>query len=178
MNAQNERPCIACGQPILEGAKKCFHCRSWQYRMYTAWFHPATWIALIVVFGGMLLIPMGSILYDLPHKRSSEFRPSESFSVIESKVHYGVEKDIPHVSCIGTIRNNTDTAWEDIRFQVRFSNSAGQLIDTLSDSDYSLFVQPHSDATFRVRGLADKSADQYVTHKVEVTCAKDARRSW
>ncbi|HWW01246.1 MAG TPA: hypothetical protein VNZ64_16235 [Candidatus Acidoferrum sp.] len=146
--------------------------------MYTAWFHPATWIALIVLFGVMMLIPMGSILYDLPHKRNPEFRPSESFSVVESKVHYGIEKDIPHVSCIGTIRNNTGTAWEDLHFQVRFFNSAGQLVDTLSDSDYSLVVQPHSEMTFRVRGLADKSADQYVTHKIQVIWAKEAHASW
>lgn len=146
--------------------------------MYTAWFHPATWIALIVVIGAMFPIPMGSILYDLPRKPSSAFRPSESFSIVESKVHYGIEKDIPNVSCIGTIRNNTDTAWEDLHFQVRFFNLAGQLIDTLSDSDYSLVVQPHSEGAFRVRGLADKSADQYATHKVEVTWAKDARGAW
>ena len=175
MIAQNEKLCIACGQPILESAKKCPHCRSWQYRMYTGWFHPGTWIALIVVFGGMMLIPMGSILYDMSHKRSSEFHASESLSVVESKVHYGVEKDTPYVSCIGTIRNHTDTAWEDLHFQVRFFDSAGQLIDTLSDSDYSLVAQPRSEATFRVRGRADKAADQYVTHKVEVTWAKDAR---
>jgi len=104
--------------------------------------------------------------------------PLDSFSVVESKVHYGVEKDIPWVSCIGTIRNNTDTTWENLHFQVRFFNSAGQLIDTLSDSDYSLVAQPHSEATFRVRGRADKTADQYVTHKIEVTWAKDARGSW
>jgi len=146
--------------------------------MYTAWFHPATWIALIILFGGILLIPMGSILYDVQHKRGSEFRPSEAFSVVDSKVHYGVEKDIPHVSCIGTIRNNSDTTWENLHFQVRFFNSAGQLIDTLSDSDYALVVQAHSEGTFRVRGQADKSADQYVTHKIEVTWARDARSSW
>lgn len=175
MSAQNEKACIACGQPILESAKKCPHCLSWQYRMYRRWFHPATWIALIVIFGGIVLIPMGSVLYDLSHKGSSQFRPSESLSVVESKVHYGIEKDVPYVSCIGTIRNNTDTAWEDLHFQVRFFDSAGQLIDTLSDSEYSLVARPHSEGAFRVRGRADKPADQYVTHKVEVTWAKDAR---
>jgi hypothetical protein len=65
-----------------------------------------------------------------------------------------------------------------LHFQVRFFNSTGELIDTLSDSDYSLVAQPHAETTFRVRGRADKPADQYVTHKVEVTWAKDSRASW
>jgi hypothetical protein len=142
--------------------------------MYTGWFHPVTWVALILVFGGLMVLPMASIMYDVFHK-GAVFQPSESISVVESTLHYSEQKDYPYISCIGTLRNHTEVAWEDLHFEARFFNSAGQLIDTLSDHDYSLVLRPHSEAAFRVRGRADKSADQYATHKVEVTWAKDAR---
>jgi hypothetical protein len=175
MSNEAEKHCIACGQPILAHARKCPHCRSWQYRMYTAWFHPATWIALILILGGLMLIPMGSIFYEEFYKRGTAFQHSASISVVESKIHYGVEKESAYISCIGTLRNRSDVTWQELHFQVRFFDASGALIDTLSDHDYSLVLLPHSDAPFRVRGRADKTADQYVSHKVEVTWAKDAR---
>src|SRR6266404_9129222 len=108
MDDQSEKPCLACGQSIRQNARKCPHCCSWQYRMYTGWFHPATWTVLILVFGVMVLIPVGSIIHDIFHKRAIAYEPSRSISVVDSKVHYGEQKDCPYVSCIGTLRNNTD----------------------------------------------------------------------
>jgi len=142
--------------------------------MYTAWFHPATWIALLFIFAAMMLIPLGSLFYEVFYKRGVTSQHSASISVVESKSHYRVEKEIAYVSCIGTLTNTSDVSWENLHFQVSFYNSSGEMIDTLADHDYSLVLLPHSGAPFRIRGRADKTADQYVRHKVEVTWAKDA----
>ena len=125
------------------------------------WFHPATWIGFAIVFGVILLLPLGLVVFEELPKSGAEFRPAESIAILESRVHYGVERDTPYVSCIGTLSNTTDTVWEDLHFEVRFLDGNGELIDTLSDSDYSLVVQPHSEATFRVRGRADKPANKH-----------------
>jgi len=177
MNDLNEKTCIACSQLIHQDARKCPHCRSWQYGKYVGWFHPTTMTVLALVLGCAILLPAGSIMYDVLHARGTSYESSDSISIVDSKVYYSEQKEGFYVSCIGTLRNNSDVAWENLHFEVRFFDSAGKLIDTLSDYYYSLVVRPHAEGAFRVHGRADKPADKYVTHKAEATWARDVRRS-
>ena len=177
MEMGQEKVCIACGQPIRNNSKKCPHCRAWQYRLYTACFHPATWGTLVLLVGGMLLFPMTMLINDISQKGVGEASLSKSIQVVESNLHFSEKKDgRPFISCIGKLRNTSDVSWSSLHFVLTCFNSSSQLVDTLADHDYALVLGPRSEVAFRVRGQADKTSDQYVTHKLEVVSARQQGR--
>ncbi len=105
----------------------------------------------------------------------NEFEKYRSLVVVQdSKIHYAKEGDNNFVSTIGVIKNNSDKKWKELRFEVQYFNQSGALIDTQSDSDYSLVLLPNTEHAFRVRESADKPEAEYASHKVFIRGARDA----
>jgi hypothetical protein len=174
MNQGNNKPCIACGEPIQLQAKKCPHCHTWQTRWSLLSEKPYVHylpLAIFLIIFGVIFLGMYNDLF----KQASFLDHKDGIVVIDSKIHFAEKGDCSYITCIGHLRNNSDVAWEDIRFEVQYFNYTGELIDTISDRDFSLVLSPHAEASFRVRGKAARNSDQYVNHKVQIRWADDVR---
>ena len=176
MNEKDEKSCSSCDESIRIRAKKCPHCHSIQ----TWWDSSKIGQFILRLGAAIFLIFMIAFFYKMfcgvfaPKKDFATYQ--HDFVITDSKAHFSESKEGPYISVIGRIRNNTSITWEDPHFEAEFFNAAGALIDTISDNNYSLVIPPHSDVAFRVRGAADKPEEQYVTHKVILEWADDARR--
>ena len=81
------------------------------------------------------------------------------------------------ITTIGTIKNNTDTAWSNIHFQVTYLNSANEIIDVQNDEDMDLVVGPNSELKFKVKGKAATKLSDY-DHNSVVIIKASPDRSW
>jgi hypothetical protein len=167
--------CQQCKEEIKASAKKCRYCHSMQGGFSATLSNPAytPFIGLAVAIPFMLgaFYFMGSIF----DRNGKEFEKYRSLVVVQdSKFHYAKEGDTGYVSTIGTIKNNSDKKWKELRLEVQYFNQAGALIDTHSDTDYSLVLLPTTEHTFRVREPADKAETEYASHKVFIRDARDA----
>jgi len=99
----------------------------------------------------------------------------EKLVIIESKMHFSQSEKGSFVSVVGRLKNNTNIPWKYPCIQAQFFNSSGDLVDSVSDNGYGLIIPPHSEASFRVRGEADKGKDQYIKHKVVLLWAEEER---
>ncbi len=154
------------------GAKKCPYCHQWQGR-WAFLYHPAVMVVL-------LMVPL--VAFMLITRR--ELGTKENFSayrdrivVTESSMHFSAADDKcgPTISVVGTIRNNSEVAWEDVYLEAQYFDAGGKMIDANGAQQYGLLIPPHGEVAFRVRGPADRTEQEYTSHKVFVRSARDAR---
>ncbi len=103
--------------------------------------------------------------------QSSVLEFEESIVITDSKMNYSDKEDCSFITCIGHIKNKSASTWEYLIFEVQYFNSSGELIDTITDKNYSLVLGPGAEASFRIRGKADKEREQYVNHKASIKWA-------
>jgi hypothetical protein len=163
--------CRYCRETVRPDAKKCPHCHQWLRpgvrRLY-----------LVVVAVLFLLLPvvmLWGITRDFRHDDFAAY--SDKLAVVETALSYspGGEKCGPIVAVVGKIRNDSDIGWKDFYLEARYFNADGTMIDANNDEMYSLFIPPHAEAAFRVRGMAVKPQQDYATHKVLIRSAHSAR---
>lgn len=170
--------CQQCKEEIKATAKKCRYCHSMQGGFSATLSNPA----YTPFIGIALAIPvmLGAFYFFTStfDRNEKEFEKYRSLVVVQdSKIHYSKEGSEGFVSTIGTIKNNSDKKWKNIRLEAQYFNQSGALIDTRSELDYSLILLPNTEHAFRVRGTADKPETEYASHKVFIRGASDAD-SW
>ena len=169
-----ENRCKACFGSVHRDASYCPHCRSPQnkaslFKQYL----PMLIVAVIIVS----VVKVVSTHPRKSHVSSPTFVDYKNSIVVKSSelsfTECGDCKKKINAVVIGLIDNDTDFGWRDFDLEVRYFNSDGEMIDTVSDSIYGLSVQPHSEVSFRVMERAAKLQDVYADHKVYIS---DARR--
>jgi hypothetical protein len=170
--------CQQCKEEIKASAKKCRYCHSMQGGFSAALSNPAytpfVGIALAIPLMLGVFYFFSRSFFDRNVKDFEKYR--SLVAVQDSKIHYAKEGDNNFVSTIGTIKNNSDKKWKELRIEVQYFNQSGALIDTQSYSDYSLVLLPNTEQAFRVREPADKPEAEYASHKVFIRDARDADR--
>jgi hypothetical protein len=112
-------------------------------------------------------------LYNTIVARATYIDYKDSIVVSASEFHVNYMGSTTFIVCTGELMNNSDVTWEHLRFEVQYFNESGELIDTISDKNYSLTLPPHDRVTFRVMDKAGRPAHQYATHKVYVKWAEE-----
>lgn len=167
----DKNQCATCGEAIMSIAKKCPHCHTWQSKWRLDPTSPAYYLVWIVIFLGMMwYVSLGRLM-------GAEFGSyRDALKVLDTEMHYGNPGEYSYVSVLGKLQNESDLSWQDVHFEVRFFDANHHLIDTISDSDYSLIVLAHGDSAFRVRGRADKSKEVYDHFEIDIKDAREVKR--
>ena len=102
----------------------------------------------------------------------------KSLTILNSKINHSAGKDegCGYVSCIGHLKNNSDVTWEELVFEIQFFNSQNELIDTFTEYTYGMVVPPNEEIAFRIKDGADKNPEEYHSHKVRITSAKQVHQ--
>lgn len=107
----------------------------------------------------------------------SEFSEyNHSLTVSESKMHFSEEDPHAHISVIGNLTNSSEITWEDIHFEAQFFDSAGELIDVITGTDYALVIQANGQSPFRVRDRADKPKELYDHFEIQIKKARESNK--
>src|SRR5262245_26601965 len=170
--------CQQCKEEIKASAKKCRYCHSIQGGIGATLSNPS----YAPLVGIALAIPLMLVAYYFLISRfdrdGKAFEKYRSLVVVQdSKIHYAKEGDNNFVSIIGVIKNKSDKKWKELRIELQYFNQAGALIDTQSDTNYSLVLLPNNEHAFRVREPAVKPEAEYASHKIFIRDARDAD-SW
>lgn len=157
------KACRRCCTAIPAAARKCPHCLSWQSR-----FDPQS-----PGFAGLLLAPFLLLLVFgalLPLRELNAPAPLlASISIDEPRLVYSDRDGRPNVSVLGFLSNTNPYPVENPHFEVRFFDASGDLIDTLSASEYALVIRPRSEAAFRVGGPALRDEAEYSRFDIRLT---------
>ncbi len=167
------KPCGWCAEPIRAQAKACPYCR----RLQPKWKVRSEWFALVPLLMLLsLFLGAGAWLRQI-FGPGRDFEPFRGQILVEnSNVHFGQGTNGNFISAIGTLRNASPYAWKEIQLEAQYYDSNGRLVDTRSESRFGDTLLPGTTNAFRIRGPADKPESAYVSHKVFVRSAKDARK--
>ncbi len=165
MTNTTDKSCIACGMAIQSQAKKCQHCRTWQTKWSLTAVKPAFPLLFIlffvVLFGGMTYDVYNSIYKD----QASFPEYKDSIVVVNSNYNFAERGDCTYITSIGHLKNNSNVPWEYLRIEVQFFNQSGELIDTISDRNYGLFLPPNTEVAFRVRARPQENRNNMLIIK-------------
>jgi len=171
----NTKTCPLCAETIKAAAKVCPFCgrnqpvaikEPWR-KMIEAWLLLAAFAA--IVFGGLYWLAriVG------PGRPFELYR--EKVVVVDPQMHFGSFAAANYISTIGFIRNDSPLAWKNVQLEVRYFDSEGRLVDTRTEVFWDRRLPPGDQQAFRIRGPADKPGSAYVSQKVLLRSAVDAR---
>jgi hypothetical protein len=111
--------------------------------------------------------------------------PGQSFEpyrnqvvVLNTTIHYSRTDNTNIVSTMGYLRNDSPYSWKAIQLEVQYFNRFGKLVDTETETLRYQELPPRIIEAFRVRAPAACDESSYVSSKVFVRTAKDARKIW
>jgi hypothetical protein len=134
--------------------------------------HPAA-LAIFVV---PVLVPfvLLGIMYRSMFQQGERFALyKDQIEILQSEVRFGERESGPTVSVIGKLKNNSDVDWTDIRIEVQFFDGEGNLIDAKHHCEFSMILAAGQTAGFKVPSVREFPQQQYASHKVTITHAKD-----
>jgi hypothetical protein len=122
----------------------------------------------------LFMVPFLWLVLRSMNRSSHDFNEYRSqLRILSSEVSASVDNGKRMVTTIGRIRNDSPYTWSQIALEIQYFNSAGKLIDTVSESSYSLTVPAHSESAFRVRAEADKPGVEYASQQVFIREASE-----
>jgi len=167
------KSCKACAEDIRAAAKVCPHCRQSQRLLNSRSPLVAIFFSVILLFAILTLM--------MPNRM--EFKPGVKFQdhageivVRESSFAFGdcgACKGSLQISTVGMLDNTGEESWKELQFEVQYYDEAGELIDAVSSTEYSLVLPAGGEAAFRVKAAAARPSELYASHRVIVTNAKD-----
>lgn len=170
MSDEGSRTCPYCHEAVRSAARKCPHCHQWLGR----WLgNPGLPVALMILFMACMFFWLDRATTRAGGENFLEHR--DELVVSQSSVHFSRSEGRTFVSTVGRIRNDRPFAWDDVYIEVQYFDEAGDLIDTEGGEQYGLTVLPGAEVAFRLRAEADKPEAAYVSHKVSIPSARDAR---
>jgi hypothetical protein len=171
---QNAKTCRMCAETINVAARLCPCCRTDQRKSAVTLMLVVPWLGwLLMLLMGLGVVSLASRMLD-PGRDFAPFR--DRFEVVSSSMQFSKNEKGQYVTTVGTVRNNSDFAWEDVQMEVRYFDRENKLVDVGAHRFSDVALQPHSESAFRVRVLADQPETDYASHKVYVRSAKDIKR--
>ena len=175
------KTCKLCCREIDERARKCPYCRTFQDWAHTTLVDPRVQAA---VFGALLLcllvvmISLIHIFRDIAHREEDFADYRDQIQVLGSDMELGRDEDGATLCVVGTVRNNSDVAWNDIQIEVRFFDAEGKLIDATLGKRALGTVLPGAEQVFKIELRPALPPERYASWKVSVGYARDASRSF
>lgn len=164
---EQTKTCHMCGEQIKAIAKRCPHCTQHQSKFNSPIIIFGIVLALIIVT--RFLLPSTS---RLPN-RETIYGSDNKLVILETTHKYSKDDCGSFITILGKLRNDTEKAWNDVHFEVKFYNDKAEQIDTFNSQLYSLVVAPKKEASFRIREKAAAPADQYKRYDIRITKAQE-----
>jgi hypothetical protein len=160
---------------IPSAAKKCPYCHHWQ--RWLSLHNPAL-VALLFI---CLVLALNAVLmqtfFARPFREWEQFRQhSDQVQIVEDTLAFGEDQCGPAVIVVGKVKNSSPVDWKDVRFQVEFLNSTGQLFDTGQQEGYTYRLPSGQECPFKVSFRRQFPEKEYASHKVTVVSAVDSRQ--
>ncbi len=172
----DQKACRSCKELISKEAKWCPHCHRPQ-SIIRAIVPPQALFVVALALGGYWYLTFsameetmssmgginGKAIYDATTKLAIT---DSSFSFSPSKSGCNA-----CIYTIGTVKNNTTTAWGKLHFQVTYLDADGKVIDVINDDDSDFVVGPNSEGKFKISGKASADASKYKSHQIKISKA-------
>jgi hypothetical protein len=177
-NQSSKVTCKLCCMDIPKLAKKCPYCQHWQFRWNTIIFHPVFAIApLIIVF--IIFLSMMQFMFRNMIVSKEQFSPFvDQISITKSKMEFGEDQNGEVVVVIGKMKNASPVDWKDVRIHADFFNGNEELIDTGQQESYTWRLPGDDELAFKVSFQCLFPEKDYVSHKVRVISAVDAKNKF
>ncbi|WP_371185515.1 hypothetical protein [Thalassotalea maritima] len=156
-----------CFSEIDSRAKKCPHCTSLQAKFSNLENSPI----LIGLVGLFILGIFSFTYYETFYVKELEEKALKELQVTVAELSTKVEQDGLYVACLGEINNKSDFSFEDVKYHVNLFSPSEELVDTFSITDEEIKLASNTSTNFRVRGIAQKSAEAYSQCQVTIADA-------
>jgi len=169
------KTCTMCGMGIPVAAKKCPYCHHWQRWLILqnpSFLVPVIFIPLILLYG----IVMQAFLGRMVREWEPFSKHSQEVRIVQDKMEFGEDQNDPAVIVVGKVKNASSVDWKDVRFQVEFFNSQGELFDAGQQEAYTYRLPAEQESPFKVSFRRQFPEKEYASHKVSVVSAVDSRR--
>ena len=164
--------CPYCAESIPARAKVCPRCRQW----LTIFSFRSQGFANLAVGLGVLILFGGGLLF--LHKLLNvgvDFSPyRDGLSVVESRMDFQVLDKDSKIYIVGILTNQTDVAWKNPQFELRYYDAKGMLID-VQTSYVNARIYPRGETGFRIALKPCRELADYTTYKIFARYARDAR---
>lgn len=172
-DVEQTKVCPLCAETIKAAAKVCPHCRHWQKKWALQNPQMVATLMMLVIFG----YATGLVIFlDHVFNRKHDFAQYQSqIAVVSSGTSFHISESNLTVSVIGVITNQSDVGWKDVGIEAQFFDGTGQMIDVIqATGEYrELTVLPHSEASFKIQGRANKKEGEYKSTRVFVRTGTD-----
>ena len=172
MNEATTKTCPYCAEPVKNTAKICPHCRQWLTAL--SFRNPA--VLVVVIYFCILILIVGFLMFlGRLLNPGINFMPyRDGISIVDSRMNIQDEGKDSSVHVVAVITNQTDIAWKQVQLDVRFFDRTGELIDGRMYLDSSIIL-PHGESAFRINTKPSHPLSDYVSYKIFVRYARDAR---
>lgn len=157
--------CKTCLEEINSKAKVCPHCRAPQ----TPFQQVIPYLPVLIILSIFLFFD--SVIFTDEAEVFSSHR--NELTITDSEFTLNDCCNALYVTTIGKIINTSESSWEYFKIQVDYFNEEGDLIDSVSDTDYGLVSHPGEVSTFRVQARAATTIQNYSSHQVTIMYAED-----
>ncbi|MHC5056590.1 MAG: hypothetical protein ACYTKD_17995 [Planctomycetota bacterium] len=171
----DRKTCTSCLSEIDARATVCPRCRRWQGSKVWRLAIPVAIMAMMTV---VLILHYG--MASRMTRRGEKFTENQAaLRVDESEITFGEERCSDHtheiVAVLGVLHNDSDIPWNEVVFEVSFYDEKNRLVDVTHDEDYDFHVPARASANFKVTHDREFPKEEYVSHKVRVLSAQNAR---
>lgn len=176
MNADNLKVCPFCKETIQAAAKLCPRCRQWL--SLRSFRHPlvaacTALLAAFLILGPFLALAKRSFeRFENPPPYYADF--TNPIQVIESRINWVEREKEPWLFVIGVITNQSPVAWRNLEFECRFYDANGVMVDA-QNAEGRLTIQPNDDRAFRVSVTPGRPRQDYVSHTISVSNARNTK---
>lgn len=178
MNSTPKRICPFCAESINDVARICPRCRQWltikSFRNPTVGLFCIV-IPLIASFVLVAIILLSG-LDRLQNPKPNYSDLPDSLLVLESHMNWAMTQDELRIYIAGVFTNTSSAAWKDTEFDCRFFDANGVMIDAGTGFN-RVTINPNDDAAFRISITPTAATNSYVSFKISVSHARNAR-SW
>lgn len=170
MNDSTTKACRRCCEQIALGAQRCPKCQSWQgVGAYLA----ANPIAIFSIpLGFVPLFMMFWIFW--PGADFGKYQ--DKIIVVEPQLVVNADKSYDGIVTVGKLENQSPLKWKDIVIEVQYFDQDGKLVAAATEKSLNMVLLPGVQHAFNVSSNREHAAEKYVSQKVFVRDARDARK--
>lgn len=180
MDNLDKKSCPNCAERIQSAAKKCPFCMTqlvkpkWYKNPQLLGFLPMVMVFPYIFFTTTRTINRPELLFA---------SYTQKVNVLSAEMHFentmqphtdGTKRPERTLTVLGTVRNDSDVAWENPNYEATFYDKAGKLLDAQAEGSSHVALAPHQTQAFRIRMAAHSDPSAYAKVKVIIRTAKDA----